>query len=956
MTQMNFDRLVGCLAILLLTLGFGVAAPAADGHEGLDAAFEADGRTFRIVATGVMDFRASFSASIQLGGRRLVLSSTEGERIGSNIRFAGEGVELFCRLEEVDGMSGVLLQAGIRNTGTAALKLISVTPLAMEGQLEGSLPEWLVTAMVESAAEAPPVVAISDIFETLGVHEYGGLYRPDGNGFFFGPVGTPIAYVNAEIAHSGEGEISFRFSADMSGVRVDPGETRWGQQVLLLMEPPAKALAHWADCVAETHGARTSEGALSGWSSSAFSESEATGEDVLAVVDALRELPERLRPQVIQIDRGYEDPIGEAEVNERFPKGLAFYARRISAVGSRAGLSLRFSGINVNEPMASPQLWSTLIQRAREAERSGFTYLKIDCSNLSFPAASETRQTSFEGMRSGFAHLRKAVGDGTYLLYSGPHPDRATVGAVDASQTAGSGQRETVRSHINDVLRSYVLQDRWFAVDNNVYYTESFGLWPMARTWMSMVGLSCGAAITSDPWQLDSIEPYRRSVHLMTPPARERIEVADLCTSRHWPRLVRHITRDWGEWTVALLWNPGATEQSVRLHFADAGLDPTRRYAVWSFWDNRFLGVAKGAWTTPLLAPSTSQHLCFTKLDRESERPVLIGSNLHIFCGAAEVTNVERSRGRMRIELGNAGAREGDLFVYSRWPPFVKSAIGCTVKAVDGAGENVWQVRIEERQSGVHQRVELGILLPATLQAWFWLLIATVVASLLFAARRYVVSLRLEREHVLDQERTRIAGDIHDEVGANLTQISILSSLAARRTTKPETAREYNLEMFNVARQTIQSLEEIVWSINPKSDSIMSVAHFICRRAEELLEAGDVECRITLDEELPNRLMKPRRRHGLLLAFKEAINNILKHAGARRVHVQCMMDDKVFEVCVSDDGCGFDSSAVATKKGRQGNGLVNMRRRLTELGGACSIESSSVEGTRVCFRLPLDVD
>ncbi len=86
-----------------------------------------------------------------------------------------------------------------------------------------------------------------------------------------------------------------------------------------------------------------------------------------------------------------------------------------------------------------------------------------------------------------------------------------------------------------------------------------------------------------------------------------------------------------------MLWNPGTSEAAITLDFARAGLDPQRRYAVWSFWDNRYLGVAKGSWTTPTLAPSASQHLCFTDLDRTPNKPVLVGSNLHIFCGGAEI-------------------------------------------------------------------------------------------------------------------------------------------------------------------------------------------------------------------------------------------------------------------------------------------------------------------------------
>jgi len=129
-----------------------------------------------------------------------------------------------------------------------------------------------------------------------------------------------------------------------------------------------------------------------------------------------------------------------------------------------------------------------------------------------------------------------------------------------------------------------------------------------------MVGLSCGAAFTSDPWNEERFKPYWRNAEILTPPAKERTVVADLCTSKEWPRLVGRVKREWGDWTVALLWNPLEKEQKVTLDFARIGLDPGRRYAVWSFWDNRYLGVVEGSYTTPFLAASASQHLCITEL------------------------------------------------------------------------------------------------------------------------------------------------------------------------------------------------------------------------------------------------------------------------------------------------------------------------------------------------------
>jgi signal transduction histidine kinase len=913
----------------------------------VSTAFDPTGRMFTINAPGILVARAGFSATIEYDGRRKVLSSSDDKSAGMPVRFADEGVELVFRSETLDGGSGVQLQVGIRNIGAEVVKLVSLSPLALEGRLDGNLSEWLVTAMTPTARLAAPVVALSDIGEPLTIHECGGLYRKDGAGFLFGPVGDPVAYVDVHIAQLGDGAMSFRCSADMEGVLVDPGQTRWGQQVLLLMEPSQAALARWAEGVAKSHGARNSAGALSGWSSSRLDKDLTTGAEVLAVVDEVRRSPHRLRPGAILIDRGYEDPGGKAETNDRFPEGLGFYARRIADIGARPGLRL---GLSEGQPPDG----DAFILRAREAVQKGFTCLIIDESDFPIAAAADTRKTSFEARRDGFARLREAVGEGIYLVHAGNGPDRAAVGAVDASRMGVPAGRNNALKAISDMLRSYPVQGRLFAVQNDPYYMETYGGWPMARTWMSMVGLSGGSAMSSDPWDQDRFVPHQRSIEVMTPPAAERTQVTDLFTSRHWPRLVGQVTRDWGEWTVALLWNPGATEQSVHMDFSGVGLDPDQRYAAWSFWDNRFLGVVKGSWTTPILAPFTSQHLCFTQLDHEPDRPVLIGSNLHIYCGAVEIDRISSSRGRMEIVLTGAGARAGDLFVYSRWPPFLKRATGCTVNAVDGAGENVWRIGLQDRISGEPQRVELGILLPVTRQAWFWMLIATVAASMLFAGWRYLLNLRLQREHVLAGERTRIAGDIHDEVGANLTQISILSNLAARPTTKVETARSYNVELGDVARETIQSLEEIVWSINPKSDSIRSVAHFICRRAEEILETGKVRCRIVLDETWPDRPMTPGRRHALLLAFKEAMHNILKHAEATQVEVRCRLDGWVFDLRVTDDGCGFDPAVEGESVRREGNGLGNMRRRLSELGGTCTINSRMGEGTEICFRLPLD--
>lgn len=966
------------LVLAWLTTGRPACAVPDAGTAVVGATLAADGQSFSVTAPGVSGFRGGFSASLKEGGHKHVLASTGGVAAGvppqlteetpygravvsaTTLRFAEVPVELLFRLGRVAGVPGVLAQAGIRNAGAQPVNLLAVTPVAAALQVTGAEADWLVTAMDPVNGHE---TSLGDIRAPLQVWEYGSLYRRDGVGLLFGPVGTPCAYLNTRVTHPGERAVTLDLTAQMSGVQVDAGETRWGQQVLVLLEPPQPALARWAAWVGSTHHARTAIGALSGWSSWYFLAGGVTGKDVLDVTEAVAQSADRLRPEVIQIDEGYENASGEEAANEKFPEGLAYYARRIAAAGARPGLQLGFPAKRGQATVVDAAGWASLAERIRHAVRSGFSYLKVNFYGVEIQAGGEPKKTSFEVMREGFAKLRDAAGDDTYLLYCDFQADRATVGLVDASRTGVAADRNSVRSAMTEVLRSYQLHDRWFAVDNGNYYMGTditnvsaiAGGWPLVRTWMSMVGLSCGAATTSDPWHWDSFKANWRNVEVLTPPAQERTEVLDLGTSKEWPRLVGHVRRDWSDSTVALLWNPGTSERAITLDFAQAGLDPHRRYAVWSFWDNRYLGVTKGSWTTPTLAPSASQQLCFTDLDRTPNKPVLVGSNLHIFCGAAETKRVTSGRGAMQIELTDAGARDGWLFVYSRLPVVLKAASGCEVTGIAPAGEYVWRIGVAGRQRGVPQRVDLNVLLPVTQQLWFWLLLASVGFSLALAASRHLLGLRLQRQHALGQERARIARDLHDEIGANLSHISILSSLAAKPGTAPNTSREHHAEVANVARQTILAFDEILWSINPKNDTLQSLSHYICRRTEEILAPANVAYQFELDESFPDRFVPPQRRHGLLLAVKEALHNVLKHAAATRVELRCMMDGAVLVVLVSDDGRGFNPQEVAVgAQGRQGHGLENMRRRLAELGGDCRIESRGGGGTRITFRLPLD--
>jgi signal transduction histidine kinase len=561
-------------------------------------------------------------------------------------------------------------------------------------------------------------------------------------------------------------------------------------------------------------------------------------------------------------------------------------------------------------------------------------------------------------MRDGFAMVRKSVGENTYLINNDLKPNRAAIGMVDAHRGGAESKRHDLRPTIDDLLRCYFLQGAWGAVDPDAYYlgtdveniSSIHGGWPLVRTWASMVGLSCGAAITSDPWYWEGFKPLLRNVETMTPPASERTEVMDLGVSGEFPRLIGHVTRDWGDMTVALLWNPGTTERTVTLDFHEAGMLPDRRYAVWSFWDDRFLGVAKGSWTTPSLPPTASQHLRFTDLDRSPDRPVLIGSNLHIYCGAKEIQRVTSLQGAMEIELTDAGARDGDMFVYSRLTPVLKSASGCKVDKIAYAGENVWRLAVTDRRIGVPQRVEMSIQLPVWKQTWFWLLVAVAAASVLFSAWRYLAILRLERQHALQQERSRIAQDLHDNIGANLAQIGLLTEQVEQAMDDPAEMRAQLDRIFNVSHATAKELDAVVWAVDPANDTVEEFARYIHGYAEDYLGMAGIRCHFTSTGSLPELHLSASLRHHLLMVVKEALHNVVGHAAATVVTLNIGMEDHHILLEIADDGRGLPPADAM----RPGNGLQNMHARAAEMGGTCEfLKPESGTGTIVRLKVPI---
>lgn len=256
---------------------------------------------------------------------------------------------------------------------------------------------------------------------------------------------------------------------------------------------------------------------------------------------------------------------------------------------------------------------------------------------------------------------------------------------------------------------------------------------------------------------------------------------------------------------------------------------------------------------------------------------------------------------------------------------------------------------------------------PLYYQTWALYLYGLVAIALIAGTvrmvshRRLRVTLaRLEQQQSLERERMRIARDMHDEIGSKLTKISFLSEHAQVDVKSGEPLARKIDSIAETSRELLKTMDEIVWVVNPRNDTLENLTNYLAHYAVEYFQNTAIECELRLPQETPHYPLSSEMRHNLFLAFEEALNNVLKHSTAKKVKVEMTAPGTEFELKVSDDGKGFETDGTpATNSqirggGRIGNGLKNMRQRLTAIGGECLITSHSGGGTTVVMRIPLN--
>ncbi len=251
--------------------------------------------------------------------------------------------------------------------------------------------------------------------------------------------------------------------------------------------------------------------------------------------------------------------------------------------------------------------------------------------------------------------------------------------------------------------------------------------------------------------------------------------------------------------------------------------------------------------------------------------------------------------------------------------------------------------------------LEFEMPVPFWKTQWFWGAVFFSVLVGLFLAHQYrarhrlqVENLELSQQQVLERERIRIAQDIHDDLGAQVTQITLVSAMAERTVDDAQASTQNFQRITELSRKLVASLYDTVWVVNPENDNLEAVGNYLCQTFKQLASQAGLSCRLEVPM-LPSDLpISSHQRHNLAMAVKEATNNLIKHAGASEARMIIKLENSKLNISIEDDGVGFDPKSV-----RLGSGMGNLSHRLEDIGGSAEVKKCPGTGTQVHLQMPI---
>jgi len=316
--------------------------------------------------------------------------------------------------------------------------------------------------------------------------------------------------------------------------------------------------------------------------------------------------------------------------------------------------------------------------------------------------------------------------------------------------------------------------------------------------------------------------------------------------------------------------------------------------------------------------------------------------------GATNISlNLAASRNQVEVEYTSVDLRSVASLRYqyrlngldSRWSA---SAPERTVNFASlPAGRLRFEVRAVDPDGLVSAPAAADLLVQAPVWRRWWFFLS--IFALLVAMATALYNYRVRHLLAMERLRTRIATDLHDDIGASLSQISILSEVA-RRGSAPHLLGD----IAEMARGMVQEMSDIVWAVNPRHDHFNALAHRMRRFASDTLGGANIDVRFDMEGLPPDYVAPLEARRPLYLVFKEAVNNVARHSRASEALVRMELSGSSFRMTVTDNGRGFDTSSAYA-----GEGLASIARRMQAVGGSAVWESMAGGGTRFVAVLPL---
>jgi signal transduction histidine kinase len=319
---------------------------------------------------------------------------------------------------------------------------------------------------------------------------------------------------------------------------------------------------------------------------------------------------------------------------------------------------------------------------------------------------------------------------------------------------------------------------------------------------------------------------------------------------------------------------------------------------------------------------------------------------------------LEPSRNQLQVEfVASTGEPEDNLrYAYklestdSDWsPPRRDHLINYAALAAGKYRFLVKAVNSDGLESAVPAEVDFTVLPPFWRRWWFEALALAALASTVYSLHLYRVS------HIvkLERMRTTIATDLHDDIGAGLSQIAILSEVArAAVSTEDQLPQESLQRVGALARELVDSMSDIVWSIRSEPDGFDSLVRRMREFAIDLLVSQGIGFELRAPQPADNVYLNMEARRQLFLMFKESIHNAARHSGCSRVQARLEVKEREIALAIEDDGSGLNAARKAAGR-TGGNGIPGMRHRAENLGGSIRFESPPGAGCTVFIRVPL---